>query len=373
VSVALLVVAAASAFYLALANLALAAFARRPLELASEFLPSVTVLKPIAGLEPELYPNLRSFCDQAYDEWYEVVFCLHQGDDPARAVVERIVAEFPSVARIAIGENAAVTNPKIANLAKPGVEPRGEVVVIADSDVRVGRDCLRALAACFASERVGAATCLYSGAPNPSLVSRLGALQIEDVFIPSVLVALVLGKLRFCLGATMAVRRKVLDEIGGLAALGGGIADDHRLGDLVAARGYAIELSRYVVRTVVSETTPAALLSHELRWARTNFALAPAGYAFSFLIYAPPLALLYLAVSRNLVWGLALLAIVASLRLGLHYLARAALRVNRSDDVWLIPLRDFLSFFVWCASLVGRRVRWRERIYPTASSTLRSG
>ncbi len=148
---------------------------------------------------------------------------------------------------------------------------------------------MRALAASFATQRVGATTCLYRGIPTANLVSRLGALQIEDVFIPSVLVATMLGELRFCLGATMAIRRGLLEEIGGLRAVGGVLADDHALGERVTERKFEIELSRYVVRTTVPETSLPSLWSHELRWARTNFALAPAGYAFSFLIYALPL------------------------------------------------------------------------------------
>lgn len=359
----LFIVAVASALYLAIANLSLVAFARRPTELASEFLPKMTILKPVAGLEEQLYENLKSCCSQDYAAFYEVILCVRGTSDPAFTIVERLAAEFPSIVRVATGENAAMANPKIANLAKPGAEPRGEIVVIADSDVRVDREYLRAIAASFASERTGAATCLYAGIPNPSTVSRLGTLQIEDVFIPSVLVALAIGELRFCLGATMAVRGRILEEIGGLGALGAGIADDHKLGELVANHGYRIELSRYVVRTAVPERTLSALWSHELRWARTNFALAPAGYAFSLLMYALPLAMVYLAVSRNLSWSLLLLAIVIVLRLGLHTLSRRALGVKRHDDLWLILLRDFLSLAVWFASFFGRKVRWRNHWY----------
>lgn len=368
VSLILFIIATAGAAYLALALICMCAFARRPLELASEFLPSITVLKPIAGLEPDLYENLASLCDQNYDEFYEVIFCLRSHDDPALAVVERVVAAFPSArASIAIGEAPGMLNPKIANIAKAGVEPRGEVVVIADSDIRVGSSYLSALAASFASERIGATTCLYSGMPTASLVSRLGALQIDDGFAPSVLVALALGKLRFCLGATMAVRRRILEAIGGLSVLGPHIADDHRLGELVAQHGYEVELSRYVVATTVPETTLSSLWSHELRWARTNLALAPLGYIFSFLIYALPFALLYLVFSRNTMLGLALLAAVFAMRLSLHYLARRALQVARSDDVWLVPVRDFLSLAVWAASLFGRTIRWRDKAYDTRS------
>ncbi len=163
---ALLIVALAGTLYLIVANSTIAAFARRPLEFAFEFLPSMTVLKPIAGSEPDLYENLRSFCDQEYDEFFEIILCLHSDRDPALATVERIAAEFRSTVRIAIGENVAMANPKIANLAKAGAEARGEVVVIADSDIRVGRDYLRALASSFATQDVGATTCLYSAMPQ---------------------------------------------------------------------------------------------------------------------------------------------------------------------------------------------------------------
>ena len=359
----LFIFAAAGAFYLALACLRVGLFAMRPFERAIEFLPSFTILKPLAGAEPQLYESLRSCCNQDYDAFFEIVLCLPSSDDTAFVVAKRIADEFPSLTRIAIGANREMLNPKIANLAKPGTEPRGEIVVIADSDILVGRNYLRSLAAPFVTETTGAATCLYAGIPNTSFISRLGAMQIEESFVPSVLVALALGPLHFCLGATMAVRRSVFDAIGGLAALGGTIADDHRLGELVVRTGKRIELSRYVVRTTVPETKLSALWVHELRWARTNLSLAPAGYAFSFLMYALPLALLYLAVSGNLDMGLPLLAVVVALRLGLHYSSRGALAVERRSDALLIPVRDVLSFAVWFISFLGRRVRWRDRKY----------
>ena len=85
------------------------------------------------------------------------------------------------------------------------------------------------------------------------------------------------------------------------------------------------------------------------------------GYCFSFLMYALPLSIVYFAVSRNIAWGLPLVPIAIFLRLLLHVLARGALDVKGLDDLWLIPVRDFLSLGVWCASLLGRTVRWRER------------
>jgi ceramide glucosyltransferase len=353
----LLITSAAGAAYLALALVALARFSKRRVPKPGAT-PSITVLKPIYGTEPGLYESLATFCDQDYPD-FEIVFCMHDAADDAAPVVARIVDNFPNCkTRTVFGDNPGVTNPKIANLAKPGAEPHGDIVVLADSDIWVDRDYLSSVAASFTSERTGAVTCLYGAVPIDTLASRLGALRSEDEFAPSVLVAMAMGKLTFCLGATMAVRRDVLHEIGGIEALGNTLADDAELGRLVAARGYTVELSRYVVHTTVAERTIAALWHRELRWARTNFHLAPAGHVFSFLMYALPFAVIYAILAHTPV-AVALLILVTVLRFGLHEVARSAFADARREEPWLIPLRDVLSLAVWAASLVTRNVRWR--------------
>jgi ceramide glucosyltransferase len=349
----------AGAIYLALANLRVIAFARRPAPQPLERSPSITILKPVAGLEPDLAENLESFCRQEYPD-YDVVFCLHGGDDPARPVVENVARYAPGTVRISIGEDETIRNPKIANIAAAAASARGDLIVIADSDIRVDPNYLRSIAAAFDSERIGAVTCLYGALPVPGVIAQVGAGHIEDEFSPSVLVALAFGKLRFCLGATMAVRRDVLAAIGGIGAIGSYLADDHALGRYVTQHGYDVALSRYVVHTTVSETRFSQLWSHERRWARTNLTLAPAGYIFSFVMYAPPLALLYLILSQNLTWGIPLLAITVALRLSLHYVARHAFAATHPSMPWLIPVRDCLSLAEWAASLVNRTVHWRE-------------
>jgi len=316
------------------------------------------VLKPIYGAEPGLYQSLATFCDQDYPD-FEIVFCLHDETDPATEVVAKIVADFPNRRiRTAFGDNPQMSNPKIANLAKPGAEAGGDVIVLADSDIWVGRDYLDAVAASFSSNRTGAVTCLYGGIPDTTLASRLGEMHSEEEFAPSVLVAIALARMEFCLGATMAVRREALEAIGGIEALGADLADDAVLGKLVAERGFDVELSRYIVHTTVADRTFAQLWNHELRWARTNFRLSPAGYVFSFLMYVTPFAFLYALLARS-VAAVGLLLLVAALRFGVHVASRSIFGKERRDEPWLIPLRDLISLTVWAAGLITRTVRWR--------------
>lgn len=359
-SALLLIATLAGLAYLGVAITVTRRFAARALPPPTHPLPSVTVLKPVLGAEPGLYDNLASFCNQEYPD-FQVFFCVHDSDDTSVAVIERVLAAYPHCdARLLVGNDTRQRNPKIANLTKAEALVDGEVVVIADSDVCVTPQYLRSLAASFADPRTGAATCLYRATATTALVGQLGAAYIEDQFAPSVLVAATLGTLRFCLGATMAVRRRVLGEIGGIAALGAYLADDHKLGELVSARGYTVALSRYVVATAISETTLTALWSHELRWARTSLTQAPIGYVFSFLMFPLPLALLYLIVSSNLGAGAALVACAIGLRAVLHRVAGRTLGVTREVPIWLAPLRDLLSFGLWFVSLCGRSVRWRD-------------
>jgi ceramide glucosyltransferase len=212
-------------------------------------------------------------------------------------------------------------------------------------------------------------TALYAGVPDEGLASALGAMFITEQFAPSVLVALALEPLRYCFGATMALRRSVLQAIGGLEALGPHLADDHVLGQLVSERGFEVVLSRYVVRNIVTEPDLAALWRHELRWHRTIRSVRPLGYAFMFLTYPVPLALAFLALSRRRALPFATVLLALTLRVALQRAASAALGVPPAAP-WLIPLRDAFGLAVWARAAGGRSVCWREQELTLGSSDL---
>jgi ceramide glucosyltransferase len=48
----------------------------------------VSVLKPLCGLEPRLYANLETFCEQTHP-CFQLVFGVSSISDPAVAIVER--------------------------------------------------------------------------------------------------------------------------------------------------------------------------------------------------------------------------------------------------------------------------------------------
>jgi ceramide glucosyltransferase len=327
---------------------------------ATSELPAITILKPVAGLEAGLYENLCSFCAQDYPQ-FQVVFGIPQPDDPAAAVIADVARAFPGTAiALVTGRAVPAQNPKVAQLMEMVKSAAHDILVVADSDTRVDSSYLGAVASAFANADVGAVTCVYRGAPRPGIASALGALMIDDQFIPSVLVAAG-GGVRFCLGATMAVTRRALDAIGGFAALSDYLADDQMLGELVSRAGLRVELAPYVVDHVVDEPTLAALWSHELRWARTSRAARPWGYMGYFITFVWPPAFVYLLVAGGTALAAAVLGTAVALRIAAHFASRAALRVRGRDALWLVPLRDVMGLAVWACSFFSRSVKWRDR------------
>jgi ceramide glucosyltransferase len=346
--------------YLGFALARVRRFGRRSAQTA-EKLPSITVLKPLHGVEPGLFENLCSFCDQDYSE-FAVVFGVNERGDAAIEIAERVIERYPDRARlvVATGPHDA-RNPKVANLASMVGSATNEIVVIADADMRVGRDYLRRIVAPFDEDRVGAVTCLYSGNAKPGTASSLAAMFINEQFAPSVLVAGALEPLRYAFGATVAVRRRILDALGGIAALGGHVADDHLLGKLVCEHGFEVKLADYVVENVVFEPNLAGLWLRELRWSRTIRSVRPLGHAFSFVTFGFPLALAAALLTRSPQRRFMLIVLAAGLRLALHHAANSAFGVRRTGSPLLIPLRDLLSVAIWVAAFFGRDVAWRER------------
>jgi ceramide glucosyltransferase len=353
---------AAGCLYLVAAGLATRRFAVRPRATQTESAPPVSVLKPLCGEDPGLFDNLASFCRQSYPA-FQIVFGVQQRDDPAIAVVRRLIAQLPAADLALVVEGGRRGgNLKVANLQNMLPAARHDLIVIADSDMRVGPDYLTAVAAPFADPAVGLVTCLYRGLPAAGLWSRFAASHINHGFLPQALVAASLGAQAGCFGATLALRRETLAQIGGLAAIADVLADDHALGAAVRRLGRTVVLSPYIVDDIVVEPSLGALFRHELRWARTIRAVAPAGFLGS--VVTQPLALAAAALALGVLPAAApaMLAVALACRWFMVRMVDRALALPPTP-LWLVPVRDVLSFAVFIASFFTRRVAWRDQTF----------
>ena len=356
-----ILLALAGIAYLWLAVIAVARFREHPSRGRSSFRPPVTLMVPAYGIQRRLYDCLRSYCLQDYPR-FQLIFGLHDADDPARPVIERVMREFPGLdATLVIDHRMIGANPKNCNLANMYPAAKHDIIVMVDSDVRVDRDFLAAITAPLADPAVGGVTCLYKAAPEGNLASALGALAINDWFLPSALVNVAIRELEVCYGAAIAVTRAALERIGGFAAMASAAAQDFVFGQELVRHGYKIRLAHAVVETIVAEPNLNALFHHHLRWNRATRACRPLDHLLSVVTHPLPLAAALLLLPGPPALALDLLVILVATRLLLHILVRRRIAIAGPAMPWLIPVEECLAFAIWVISFFVRNVRWGRR------------
>lgn len=322
--------------------------------------PGVDVLKPLHGDEPGLEAALAGLFAQDYPGEVRVIFGVQDPADPALAVARRLQAAHPERdVAVVVDPRQHGSNRKVSNLINMAAVARHELILLADSDIVAPPDYLRRVLAPLAEPKVGAVTCAYYGAPQGrGLWPRLAAMGLSCQFLPSVVVGTAIGLAHPCMGSTIAMRRAVLGEVGGLPAFADKLADDYAIGEAVRAAGYACELSPVLVGHLCAEASLKELLAHELRWARTIRGVDPLGFAGSVVTYPVPVAVLGLALLQGAPAGWAVFALALASRLWLiRQVEKAAGPIPGS---WrLLVLRDMVSLFVFARSYFVRVVRWR--------------
>ena len=360
-----------------LATVAVYQFFRRPQKWDAGFTPPVSILKAVKGIDAFAYENFASFCKLDYPE-YELLFGVAEASDPVIPLVQQLQRDFPQ-RRIRLYVTPPLgPNRKASILHYLAGQAQYEILVASDSDMRVRPDYLRRVVAPLADPRVGLVTCPYRGRQALSLPAHLEALHMSVTFIPSVIVARLVLPISPPMGASMAMRRRDLEQAGGFAAVADYLADDYQIGAHIASLGLSVHLSDYIMDSVLGETVFDDQWYREVRWMRCARMSRPLEYPAMVLTFSTPLALVLLFVSGFDFWGWLALVISAFLRWGIGWLLTGWVSDLESRP-WLLwlPVRDMLSAATWCAAAFGRRVFWRGeefrlvaggRLEPVASA-----
>jgi ceramide glucosyltransferase len=325
-------------------------------------LPPVSLLKPLKGASADLYEQLASFCRIDYPT-FQILCGVRDPRDPAIAVVQRLQHDFPRCEIVLVVNPEVIGgNYKVSTLHHLMRQAKYDILVITDGDVAVTPNYLRQVIPSLGDPQVGLVTCPYRGGTTSPFPALLESLLINTGFASMILVASQVEKTTYAFGATMAVKRQSLEKIGGFAALADYLADDYFLGNLVTRAGYTVRILPYVVETHPGVAGIRDLFHHQLRWARTQRLCRPRGYFSTLVTYGAVWALLgvMLFPSSPAMWQLALATIGVRLYstsvLSEVFLDAAVTR----RFLWLVPLTDLLSFFIWLLSLRGDTVRWGE-------------
>lgn len=339
---------------------------------------SVTVLKPLCGLEDGLETALASFLGQQTSQSLRFVFGAAQPDDPALTLARHLVDRFPDcTAEFVVDSALHGPNRKVSNLVNMAQRGLGDLVVISDSDIVIPLGALQAAINALSAEGIGGVTSLYRGRPGVagSRTRTFGAWYLDYWSLPMAALHARLGELDVTYGPLTIVRGDVLRRGGGLKSIAAQLCDDAALGRLVLAQGMKLGFAPLVVETLVNDTSPRDLFAHESRWSRTDRGEHPVGNLATVVSHPGPLPLLLLLQPG---W-------IAAFGIALPVLLRWALarivekRFGRADSASRIGLlgvilRDLACFGVWLAGLTASSVEWRgQRLTVGRGGVLESG
>jgi ceramide glucosyltransferase len=334
-------------------TLALVATLQNRRSAPSTFTPPVSILKPVRGRDPRFYEALVSHAAQDYPG-FEIVFGVKNSDDPALQDIHRLIAAYPQVPIRVVHDAPEAPNGKAAMLIALAENARHPFLLVNDSDIVVEPGYLRTVMAGLENPRTGLVTCLYRGR-GQSFPARFEALGIATEFMPSVLVARLIGVAEFALGSTMAFRTEHLHQIGGFETIANYLADDYQLGARIHALGLQIVFADTVVETNLGDGSWSDVWKHQVRWSRTIRVSRGGGYIGAVITHTTFWCLV--AALAGEFW---IAATCLAIRMAVGILT--AHRVLKAEiDWWLIPFRDLWGFAVWCAGLYGSTVEWRNQ------------
>ncbi len=326
----------------------------------------ISQIKPIHRIDSSSLDYLKSFVEQDYPYPHEVIFVTSDPTDPALEIASKLTGPVCLVK----GAPLSGANRKVAALCAAFPHCRYDIIVVSDADMKAPPFYLRSIATTFTDPEIGMATALYCPSEITSWEQALEGISMLD-FCSSVLVARQLEGITFGLGATMAVRRQALKDIGGFESLLNYLADDYQLGHKIHQTGWKIVLLPLVLDAKLPDMTLRSYFVHQLRWMITYRVSRPLGH-FAYII------------TQGLLWALSIVLLYGS---GLSpILLWIATRIIITHRIWYLlskrhllpwpfytPLKDLIYLVLWICSFVTRRVRWGEQsLEITSNGTIKT-
>jgi ceramide glucosyltransferase len=320
----------------------------------------VSVLKPVKGLEAGLEENLRTFFQLDYPQ-YELLLSVADRCDPAVALIERLICEFPAVrARLLIGDVNVGPNPKVNNLVKGYDQAAHDWILISDSNVVARRDYLKRLVA-HLEPGVGIVTANVAGQGAQGLGGRLEATYLNTFYVRMMQLAGVVGT-PCVIGKSMLFRRSTAQRFGGIRALARYLAEDYMAGEAMRRLGMRVVTAVDPVVQNIGTHSFGAFWSRHVRWGRLRKSQAPVPFALEPLSSALLSGMLgAYAMSKG--WGVPAATFLTA-HLGVWSLCDALMmrRMDRklsatAPAVWF--MRELLSLPLWIWTASGSTVSWR--------------
>ena len=340
----------------------------------ADYLPSVSLLKPVHGTEPGMERNFETFFEQEYPGEWELLFCARHDTDEGLRLAQAVGSRYPTVKAkyLTCGEPMPkFHNAKVYSFEKLDSMARFDHYLTSDADVRVEKDYILRLVQNFKDPDLGIASCIYIGTAYggaaANFASKLDAVGKSVEMTSGVLVADMIEGTKFALGATMVLPKKSFQRVGGFSELGQFYADDFELGNRLAKQGARVKMATHVIKLMVQDQPFWLSFRNQLRWMQSTRRSRPWGHLGTGLTFAMPFGLL------GMIWGIAagrpllgliwLLAMISN-----RWLQAGCILGVMGDPAWwrnvaIYPLRDLLGSVLWVGSYGGERFYYRGKIY----------
>jgi ceramide glucosyltransferase len=361
---------------------------RRLASHAGFYAPVAAVICPCKGTEPGLEDNLKALTRFDYPT-YEIYFPLATSLDPALKVIERVKEATDRPVHVVIAGPPEDCSEKVWNLRRTieSLPEKFEVIVFVDSDVRLPPRWLGKLAAPLQDPQIGATTAYRWVIPSRRVGEGGFASALASAWNGAVATLLSRPRENFCWGGGTAIRRKTFDDANVLEAWSGAASDDFALTNALEAAGKDIVFCPECLAATLHPWTGSSLIEFTNRQILIARVYAPRrwlwgaaanlGYSIT-LVYAA-IVILGAMIDGDPWIQLALMALVmillATAKGALRTVAVSEMlpewkaQLNRWAWVWtaLAPIVPFLFSWNFIASLLTRRIRWRNIRYELVS------
>ncbi|KAL4223662.1 hypothetical protein ACF0H5_017130 [Mactra antiquata] len=339
-----------------------------PPAISPEDLQGVSIIKPLVGVDSNLYYNLETFFKIDYPA-YELLFSVMDEQDPAIMIVQKLIERYPKIdAKLFIGMKYVGPNGKVNNMMKPFEASKYDLINISDSSIKAAPDCLKDMVGHMAPD-VGLVLQM------PFCCDRKGFAGIyEKVFFGTMqarnmLTAIALG-INCSTGMSSMVRKEIVERCGGLDHFAKYLAEDFFLAHETVAQGYKISLSNKLAMQNSGFYSVDHFHKRLTRWGQLRVATVPTllileplsecivlGFIVSLCVeYVFGLSALAFFLMHILVWFLIDYTL-------LNICQDSPLPFSKFDFLCAWLLRECTSFYLSIKSHMQRVIVWRHRRY----------
>jgi len=352
----------------------------KPQEVTDYPMPPVSILKPLKGVEDNLFDNLDSFCKLDYPT-YEIIFCLQDQNDPAYKIAMMVKQRHPDKDITIIVEPCSIAlNPKINNLIPAYNASKYDYVLISDSNVMVGADYIKSIVSRMSDSSVGLVTNLIRGIGGRSFGAIFENLHLNAFIIGSVCFLDKYLHIPCVIGKSMLMKKIDFNAIGGFSQFKDVLAEDFIIGREMKKFGKKVVVSEYMIQNINEYWSLGRFLNRHTRWGKLRWKIG--GYQYISELLCNPIFMSFLVVLSAS--GQRLSALIFALFISLlkiigdyyinnltsnHYSQQKyplSVCYNNKANIkqhLFVPAKDILIGLIWFIPLISSTVDWRGNKY----------